>query len=212
MTISLIDAGKRYNREWIFRHVDLTFSSGTAYAITGSNGSGKSTFLQTVAGMLNVNEGKIVYENTDPDRAHAQISFCAPYSDVIEEMTLVEFLDFHNGFKSWMPGMDNVRIISEVGLTHAAEKQIRYYSSGMKQRVRLAQAIFSDTPILMLDEPTSNFDEEGINLYRRLISQFCTHRLVVVCSNDEKEYAFCQQRVCIEDYKGVLRQPAKGLA
>jgi ABC-type multidrug transport system ATPase subunit len=212
MTISLTDAGKRYNREWIFRHVDLKFTPGTSYAITGSNGSGKSTFLQTIAGMLNVNEGKIIYENTDADKAYSQISFCAPYSDVIEEMTLVEFLDFHNGFKQWLPGFHNERIIGEVGLSHAAEKQIRYYSSGMKQRVRLAQAIFSDTTVLMLDEPTSNFDEEGIALYRRLMSQYCSHRLVVICSNDEKEYSFCQERIRIEDYKGVLRQPAKGQA
>lgn len=205
MTISLTDAGKRYNREWIFRHVNHEFSTGNAYAITGANGSGKSTFLQTVAGMLNVNEGKIVYEGTEPDKAYSQISFCAPYSDVIEEMTLVEFLEFHGGFKNWLPGTDITRIISEVGLPHAAQKQIRYYSSGMKQRVRLAQAIFADTPVLMLDEPTSNFDEEGIALYRRLIDQYCKSRLVVVCSNDEKEYAFCREKIRMEDYKGSSR-------
>jgi ABC-type multidrug transport system ATPase subunit len=210
MTISLIDAGKRYNREWIFRHVDLEFFKDKSYAITGSNGSGKSTFLQTLAGMLNVSEGKITYEGWEADKVYAQISFCAPYSEVIEEMTLVEFLNFHNGFKSFLPGTDINSIISHIGLSHAADKQIRYYSSGMKQRVRLAQAVFSDTPVLMLDEPTSNFDEEGISLYLSLIDQYAKQRLVIVCSNDRKEYSFCDEVLRMEDLKNIESRIKRG--
>lgn len=203
MTISLIDAGKRYNREWIFRHVNLEFSQGNSYGITGSNGSGKSTFLQTLAGMLNVSEGKILYGQTVPEKAYSQISFCAPYSDVIEEMTLIEFLKFHGDFKKYLAGTDINSIIKEIGLSLAANKQIRYYSSGMKQRVRLAQAIFSDTPVLMLDEPTSNFDEEGISLYLGLIDRYCKQRMVIVCSNDEREYGFCNEILKMEDLRNI---------
>jgi ABC-type multidrug transport system ATPase subunit len=208
MKISLTDAGKRFNREWIFRHVNLDLTTGNRYAITGSNGSGKSTLLQAIAGMLQLSEGTLAYEGIADNMVYSAVAFSAPYSDVIEEMTLVEFLDFHNGFKKFIrPGTD---IIHEIGLGYASQKQIRYYSSGMKQRVRLAQAVFADTPVLLLDEPTSNFDEEGIRLYLHLIQQYSKDRVTVICSNDPKEYEFCDHRVRMEDYKGVRQGIAKG--
>ena len=94
-----------------------------------------------------------------------------------------------------------VDIITVLGLEKAAEKQIRFYSSGMKQRVKLAQAIFSDTPILLLDEPCTNFDEEGFQLYNRLIKDYCEKKMVIVSSNDHHEYSFCTKRLNITEWK-----------
>jgi ABC-type multidrug transport system ATPase subunit len=71
----------------------------------------------------------------------------------------------------------------------------------MKQRVKLAQAIFSDTPVLLLDEPCTNLDDEGMSLYHQLIEEYCPGRLVIVSSNDEQEYGFCGKRINILDYK-----------
>jgi ABC-type multidrug transport system ATPase subunit len=116
-------------------------------------------------------------------------------------MTLKEFLDFHRGFKPLLKGITADSIISILGLEKAVHKQIRNYSSGMKQRVKLAQCIFSDTPIVLLDEPCTNLDSEGIALYHRLINDHCTDRLVVVSSNDKVEYSFCTQELSISDYK-----------
>src|SRR5947199_10184267 len=102
MKISLSQAGKRFNREWIFRKADLQFNSTSSYAITGPNGSGKSTLLQCIGGMLQLSEGSIGFENDSaiaPEEIYREISFCAPYSELIEEMTLLEFLDFHCNFK-----------------------------------------------------------------------------------------------------------------
>lgn len=205
MKIKLSKAGKRFNREWIFRDADLEFISGEAYAITGPNGSGKSTLLQCIGGMLQLSEGTI--EITDDqwkmteENAYRQISFCAPYLDVIEEMTLLEFLQFHNQFKPFISGFDERKIIETLGLEAAANKQIRYYSSGMKQRVKLAQTIFFDTAIVLLDEPTTNLDDKGIEQYHSLISNYCQERLVIVCSNDPVEYGFCKTVVSITDFK-----------
>jgi len=213
MTISLSDAGKRFNREWIFRHFTHTFESGQSYAITGPNGSGKSTLLQVISGSMMLNEGKIQYSfNPDNDRGNSttefptetiykSVSICAPYLEVVEEMTLNEFLEFHHGFKPFIAGVSNEAIMSAVGLEKAANKQIRYYSSGMKQRVKLAQCIFSNTDIVLLDEPCTNLDAEGIEVYHQLISSYCTNRLVVVSSNDEVEYNFCKEKVSILNYK-----------
>jgi ABC-type multidrug transport system ATPase subunit len=86
-------------------------------------------------------------------------------------------------------------------LERAAHKQIRYYSSGMKQRVKLAQALFSDVPVVLLDEPCTNLDAEGIELYHKLIEDYTINRLVIVSSNDEQEYKFCKEKISISDFK-----------
>lgn len=205
MKIKFSNAGKRFNREWIFRKVNLEFSSPIAYAITGPNGSGKSTLLQSIGGMLQLSEGAIGYSSNSTaiatEQAFASISFCAPYLDVVEEMTLLEFLHFHKAFKPLLNGLNVNEVIQAINLQHAAHKQIRYYSSGMKQRVKIGQAIFSNTPVVLLDEPCSNLDIAGIELYHSLIETYCKDRLVIVCSNDEIEYRFCQEQISILDFK-----------
>jgi len=206
MKIILSDAGKRFNREWIFRHFDYQFFSSHAYAITGPNGSGKSTLLQFVAGALMPSEGKIAYYNPDGepnDEFFRFLSIAAPYLETIEEMTAMEFLKFHHQFKPLMSGMPVSQILEKVGLKDAADKQIRYYSSGMKQRLKLAQAFFSDTPVLLLDEPTTNLDGPGIAMYHELIQDFAAERLLIISSNDPMEYSFCQTVLDMKDLKSV---------
>jgi ABC-type multidrug transport system ATPase subunit len=204
MKITLIDAGKRFNRDWIFRHLNYEFSTGTSYAITGPNGSGKSTLLQSIAGAIGVSEGTIRYESSaviPPEEAYRHLSLAAPYLQVVEEMTVLEFLHFHASFKPFLPGLSIGGIIRMVGLETAADKQIRFYSSGMKQRVRLAQALFTDTPVILLDEPCTNLDVDGIELYRQLMGQYAAGRLVIVSSNDPEEYEFCEEKIDIRDYR-----------
>jgi ABC-type multidrug transport system ATPase subunit len=204
MKITLIDAGKRFNRDWIFRHLNYEFQTGHTYAITGPNGSGKSTLLQSIAGAMAISEGSIRYDNgapIAPEQAYRHLSLAAPYLQLVEEMTVTEFLHFHAAFKPLLPGISAAAIIRRVGLETAAHKQMRYYSSGMKQRVRLAQALFSDSSLVLLDEPCTNLDTEGIGLYRDLIAQYTAGRLVIVSSNDVQEYEFCEERIDIRDYR-----------
>ena len=205
MKISLTDAGKRFNRDWIFRHLTYEFSAGQSYAIIGPNGSGKSTLLQVLAGSMQVNEGKgewtIDNKELANDEVYNYVSICAPYLEVIEEMTLIEFLNFHAGFKPFLTSITSEKIISILGLESAVNKQIRNYSSGMRQRVKLAQAIFSDVPVVLLDEPCTNLDSTGIQLYHDLINEHGKNRMIVVSSNDEVEYGFCKERILMSDYK-----------
>ena len=205
MKISLTDAGKRFNRDWIFRHLTYEFSAGQSYAIVGPNGSGKSTLLQVLSGSMQVNEGDIQFSINNTvcsiEKVYNHVSICAPYLEVVEEMTLTEFLDFHSGFKPFLSSITSEKIISILGLENAVNKQIRNYSSGMRQRVKLAQAIFSDVPVVLLDEPCTNLDAAGIQLYHDLIKHYCKNRLVVVSSNDEVEYRFCNEKLNINDYK-----------
>lgn len=205
MRISLSDSGKRFNRDWIFRKFSFDFQAGHSYAIVGPNGSGKSTLLQVAGGAIAASTGDIKYsideKNIEPDEVYQYISIAAPYLELIEEMTVLEFLEFHAQFKPLISSISIKDIIALVGLEKATNKQIRYYSSGMKQRVKLAQAIFSDTPCLLLDEPTTNLDAEGMALYKKLITDHSAGRLVIVSSNDEQEYFFCEEKISISDYK-----------
>ena len=205
MKIDLLKVGKRFNHDWIFRNFDFQFVSGKIYAITGPNGSGKSTLLQIISGSLTHNEGSIKYIENDKEivaeKIFKKVSFAAPYLEVVEEMTLLEFFSFHHKMKGWISSIDSNKIISILGLEKSAHKQIRYYSSGMKQRAKLAQAIFSNVPIVLLDEPLTNLDEEGISLYENLIKNYCNDRLVIVSSNDKKEYSFCDEVIDIREYK-----------
>ena len=101
--VRLSNVGKRYNREWIFRHCNYEFKTGKNYAITGPNGSGKSTLLQVIAGATLHNEGTIEYHNgqriTANEQHYSNISIAAPYLELIEEMTAKEMLTFHSKFK-----------------------------------------------------------------------------------------------------------------
>ena len=203
MKISLLNLGKRFNREWIFRHFNYQFISGKSYAITGPNGSGKSTLLQVVGGASTLSEGNIVYENFKHDDIYKCLSIAAPYLELVEEMTLHEFLHLHNGLKKWLPFVTTKEIISILQMEKATEKQIRYFSSGMKQRVKLAQAIFSDVPVILLDEPTTNLDREGIFLYKNLIDDYCKNRLLIVSSNDKEEYDFCDEVIDMKEINSI---------
>ncbi len=204
--VSLSDAGKRFNREWIFRHVTYSFQFPGTYAITGPNGSGKSTLLQVIAASIRVSEGACSWfagdGQTCPEEAvYRSVAMAAPYLEVIEEMTVTEFLTFHASFKPMLPGLSVPQIIQLAGLEKAAGKQIRYYSSGMKQRVKLAQAVFADTPVLLLDEPCTNLDAAGYALYHRIIAAYCSKKLIIVSSNDALETDFCKEKIHMMDYK-----------
>jgi ABC-type multidrug transport system ATPase subunit len=203
--VRLNNVGKRFNREWIFRHFTYQFESGKKYAVTGPNGSGKSTLLQVIAGSLTHNEGDIEFkneqQNTNNEQLYSYISIAAPYLELIEEMTAKEMLLFHAQFKPLINSHSAKEILQTVGLQNAINKQIRYYSSGMKQRLKLAQAFFSNTPILLLDEPTTNLDADGIALYHHLINNYTANKLVIVSSNDKQEYDFCEEVIGIGSYK-----------
>ncbi|MEO8174083.1 MAG: ATP-binding cassette domain-containing protein, partial [Sediminibacterium sp.] len=123
------------------------------------------------------------------------------YLELIEEMTAREFLYFHQKFKSLLSSVSVEDILSEIGLADAMDKQVRYFSSGMKQRLKLAQAVFSDAPVLLLDEPCTNLDKPGYELYHSLIDKYCLNKLIIVSSNDAMEMDFCTNRLNIPDYK-----------
>lgn len=160
--------------------------------------------MQVIAGATALSEGSLAISDGQAlaDEEHFRhVAMVAPYLELIEEMTGIEFLRFHQHFKPFLKGMNASDILQAVQLDHAADKQIRYYSSGMKQRIKLAQCILSESPFVLLDEPCTNLDETGIQLYHHLITRYAGSKCVIVSSNDRNEYAFCRHTIEITNYK-----------
>lgn len=204
--ISLRNVGKRFNHEWIFRGIDHTFQKNEHTVILGANGSGKSTLLQVVLGSSIASEGNLEYtvdgRSYKAEDTLGLFSLATPYLELIEEFTLVEMLEFHQKMKPFRQGLSIDSIVEELYLKEAENKAIRYFSSGMKQRVKLGIALLSDTPFVMLDEPTSNLDAKAIEWYKKLVDENKEGRIIVVCSNDQKdEFSFCTEQLHISDYK-----------
>jgi ABC-type multidrug transport system ATPase subunit len=206
MQIHLTAASKRFNKEWIFSNLDFSFVDGQHYALIGNNGSGKSTLLQIIAGYIGLTKGQINWVNKsgqsiDSSNIYQHISIAAPYLELVEELTALEQIAFHQQFKPLEPALKPIDILEKIGLGNAADKQIRNFSSGMKQRLKLALAIFDQAPILLLDEPSSNLDQEGIQTYHQLMQAYAMHKLIIVASNDSQEYQFCTQQLALSDFK-----------
>ncbi|MEJ8801512.1 ABC transporter ATP-binding protein [Pontibacter sp. H249] len=204
MQINLSNLGKRYNYEWIFRNLTYNFESGTSYAILGHNGSGKSTLLTIIAGHNLHSEGNITYTQAEktiaPDEAYRHLSLTAPYLELVEEFTLLEMLDFHTRFKQLRHSLTNQQLVDRMGLQRSKNKFVKDFSSGMKQRLKLGLALYSDTQLLLLDEPTTNLDQEGVAWYQEHVEQNKNGRLIIVGSNIQHEYAFCEHHLRISDF------------
>lgn len=206
MKIILENIGKRFGNEWIFKQVNYTFISKQKYALIGPNGSGKSTLLKLISGGLLKSKGNLYFEddnnnNIAEENSWPLIGFAAPYIELIEQLTLAELIQFHFHFKKTINGMNNNDVLEALELEKHKDKYVKTFSSGMKQRVKLGLAIFSDVPILLLDEPTSNFDVHATKWYHLLIEKYVGDRLLIIGSNQPEEYAFCNQHLILSDYK-----------
>lgn len=204
--IQLQSAGKKFQKQWVFRNLQLHIKGSEKLAITGLNGSGKSTLLQIISGFQSLTEGSIHFslnENTIPiDQWYHQLTYAAPYIDLPEEYNLQELLSFYSSFKPFQNNLSNEDVIDIMQLGNSSNKAIKHFSSGMKQRLKLSMAILSDTPVLLLDEPLSNLDKNGHAWYHELIQKYAGHKTILVCSNNiEEEIRFCNSKLDIHDFK-----------
>jgi ABC-2 type transport system ATP-binding protein len=205
MKVELNQVGKRFRRDWVLRGVNLLIEPGSHIAITGPNGSGKSTLLKMICGHLTPSKGKVDFSvdgrKLELDQVYTQLAYAAPYIELIEEFNLQEAIDFHRKFKPFQQELSTKDIINLLGFERSRTNEVRNFSSGMKQRLKLVLAICSQAPLLLLDEPTTNLDAQGTAWYADLIAQFGGQRSIVVASNVEADYAFCTGKVDIREYK-----------
>lgn len=205
--IQLDNIAKRYQQHWIFKNVHLSFNAGGHYALLGANGSGKSTLLRCIIGVQTINKGSVTYEIAGKvipnDKIYTHIAYCAPGMDIIQEMTLIEFLQFHFQFKKRIDNISYKMMIAEAGLEGNEQKLIMDFSSGMLQRVKLMQAFYADTAIICLDEPCSNLDQKGYELYHYWIDTYVTprNRTLIVATNDQAEHTTQMQLIDVAQFK-----------
>ncbi|MGY6522293.1 MAG: ABC transporter ATP-binding protein [Mongoliitalea sp.] len=205
ISIQLVNCSKRFQFEWIFKGISLNLDEANAWAITGSNGSGKSTLIKCISGQLPLTEGNIDYSLNGKKILDTEIYqflvISAPYLELPEEFTLREVLDFHFKFKKAYRNLSIEKMMDRMYLSEHKNKAISQFSSGMKQRLKLGLCFFSDVPLILLDEPTSNLDKKASDWYLDLVEEFGSDRKILVCSNEPKEYGFCDKQITIEQYK-----------
>jgi ABC-type multidrug transport system ATPase subunit len=203
--IELNGVSKRYNREWIFRDLTETFHPGQVYAITGPNGSGKSTLLSVLWGQTPPSQGNVRYHGekriVPEDEVFHHVSIAAPYMDLIEEFTLLEQLQFHFSMKPIRHGLTIQAALERMYLTGARNKHISNFSSGMKQRVKLGLAFYTQSDILFLDEPGTNLDRQAFDWYLRQLDDVSPGCTLFIASNQEAEYPLNAQKIEITNYK-----------
>lgn len=202
--IELCKVGKRFRLEWIFKNTNFTFQNGNAYAVLGPNGSGKSTLLQIIVGSLSPSSGTVQYtymgKPVDSLSVYPLIAIAAPYLELIEEFTLQEMVHFHAKLKPLTANLNPHAAIDLMELSHAKHKQLRFFSSGMKQRAKLGLALLSDVPVILLDEPATNLDAKALEWYLTMVNTYTEGKLLIVASNQAQEYAFCKQQLLIPDF------------
>lgn len=202
MELVLKDIGRRFGREWIFRHLDATIPAGSHLLIVGHNGSGKSTLLQIIAGFLTPSEGEVHRRDQD-EHTNEAFPVAAPYMEVFEELTLKEAIEFHKRFRKFKNNLSCDEVMKILELTPHAGKQVRNFSSGMRQRLRLGLAILTEAPVICLDEPTSNLDRGAVKWYRQLLQEYAGERTVIVSSNhQEDDYLKADMTIDVATHRG----------
>lgn len=199
MEIILNNCGKNYHRSWLFQNINLKLSiSGDncaplRMAILGPNGAGKSTFTLMLVGQTDPTEGSVQWIKNGfslpQGQWHKQISLAAPGMELPEEFTLSEWFDFHQQIKGFQSNVTLPILMDLCGFPKATTtKQILTFSSGMKQRVKLCAALMGDQPLVILDEPLTNLDKAGSDVFKSLISNFLGNRSLMIASNREDEW------------------------
>lgn len=204
MQIELNKISKRYGYQWILRDLDLNIPSGSVLGVNGLNGSGKSTLVKILSGFLSPSEGKITHTlNNRPIRiadVYKSVSWVAPYLTLTDNYTIEEMYNLQAKFKP-MKSESFQEFIEVIDLEAHQNKYIKDFSSGMQQRLQLGLAILSETPLLLLDEPTSYLDSNAIAWYHSLLTKHIHSRTVVIASNDLGDLAECNKSIDVSAFK-----------
>lgn len=184
--------GKRYFHSWILKNVSFSLENGQQLLITGPNGSGKSTLMRILAGQLTPNKGEVILTHEGKQIPYPQfyryLAWTGPYFDLYSDLTLKEAVKLHFQFKkNLLPSVDSV--IQKLRLQKDKNKLLKQFSSGMLHRLKVGLCIYTDAPLLFLDEASSNLDENNTNFIFEQIEEFQNDRLLIFVSNNAQEFS-----------------------
>lgn len=192
MRVTLENVSKRYRYQWVIRNANIAFEPNTITGLQGPNGSGKSTLMKIISGFLSPTSGLVSYfingQAVNSSEVYKAVSFVAPYTELIREFSLKEQFDFHFSFKKQLISGGYNDFLEFLNLQVEADKIIDSYSSGMNQRLQLALALWSDNPILLLDEPTAYLDDVARKWFYKNLLEKSEGRTIIIASNDKKDF------------------------
>jgi ABC-type multidrug transport system ATPase subunit len=209
LSLRIEDVSKRFSRKLIFEPVTAEINAGEIVAITGKNGAGKSTLLKIISQTLPTSRGKCDWYSAanklDADDIRMRMGYVAPYLELYGELTAVEHVQFVA--KLHGRALDTsaaTMMLEETGLPEQAissNRQLRAFSSGMRQRVKLAMATCLKPDVLLLDEATSNLDEGGIQLVSDVVRMAADRgAIVILATNEDREMALASKKIEIQPY------------
>ena len=202
LTLEAENLCHRFGRRPLFSDISIAVGKGDVLLVTGPNGSGKSTLLRILSGFLNPTGGKVTLvengERFGPRHLFHAIGMCTPEMRLYEELTGWENLRFFADLRGMKDGGVRFRnILSEAGLERARNSQVKVYSSGMKQRLKLLLASFHLPPVLYLDEPGSNLDQDGMTFVANIIDRQREKGITILATNDPAEYAYGNKKIAL---------------
>lgn len=197
---------KNFGRRLIFRGINFQFSKQGVYGISGPNGSGKSTLVKIIAGLSSPSEGKITHslEGKDiiPEKLHNHLGFVSPYLVLYEEFSAWENLEYFARIRDVKFDTERIEgLLKDFLLFERKDDLVKTYSSGMKQRMKFIFALMHSPELVILDEPTSNLDEEGKNTVYKIIEREGKQNIVIVASNEKTDLALCGETILLEKFK-----------
>ncbi|HKB87997.1 MAG TPA: ABC transporter ATP-binding protein [Ignavibacteriaceae bacterium] len=204
---------KTFGRRLIFSGLNFEFSKKGIYGISGPNGSGKSTLVQIIAGLISPSAGKVrhIMEDKDipPEKLHNHIGFVSPYLVLYEEFTALENLELFAKIRNVHFNTEKIEYLLKVFLLYERKDDlVKTYSSGMKQRMKFIFAMMHSPRLLILDEPTSNLDDEGKESVYRITREQGSDSIVLIASNERSDLELCSEKIVIQDYKNISVQEA----
>ena len=190
MYIKITDVNKTIKKAPILRDINLEFTGGKVYGLRGKNGSGKTMLLRAISGLINLDSGSIFI---DGEKLHDKIEFPPETGIVIENMELLpecsakRNLQMLAKIKNIADEKDIIFSLERVGLDPDSDKKVKKFSLGMKQRLNIAQAIFENQKIILLDEPTNALDEDAVQLIYKIIREEKSRGATIIVATHHKE-------------------------
>lgn len=195
LQIELVNIGKRYHNQWLFRHINLSLQTGDRLSVTGRNGSGKSTLMQIIYGLIQASEGELRIDGNQVFDAHRIFALTSPYMELPVEFSIRELHDLY--LKTGKISTPLTAFLEYSAFSSVqSERPVKLFSSGMLQRLKTALCLCSDAPVLLLDEPLSNMDREGEIWYKNCLANI-QDRICIVAGNNPEEYAFTKSNLHI---------------
>ncbi len=200
---------KKFINKIIFKNLDLCLNSGDSLAITGRNGTGKSTLIKVISNLIRESSGKVIMKiegkEIQQEKRYKHIGLVAPYLNLYDELNAFENLEFFYKLKNKSPEKKVVierinSLLERVNLFSRRNDLIKNYSSGMKQRLKMAFSILSEPEILFMDEPRTNLDKDGIEIAYSIAEEQKQRGILIIATNEAEDLHLCERKINIEDF------------